>query len=368
MIKQVVSQSNKRGFVFIVGCPRSGTFLLTTMLNASISVAIPVETHFVPLFKRYLFLFGDLSKHSRRKRLLECIFDFLEIWTPRGSPERNLDAQRKFTLLVVRDRAQKILDESRSYTDIVNNLFREYATIHHAQICGDKSALYYPVSPSVLKQIIPDAYIIHLVRDGRDVCLSWMKGGWFGPKAVAEAARLWRDHVRSNREWVQKNRERSTIEVSYEDMLLNPDDVVDKVCVIMNTQSNGLSNWNKTEYAEVLSSQNTHEMLAQDINPANMMKWKTQMPATDCFLFEYIAGAELRRYGYELISSVPSFWRRVYYCIIIFASRLRAIFSTVYIRLCVKDFLPVIALFCYGLGIPLVKIVNGRRSRGTEGV
>ena len=38
--------------VFVVGCPRSGTTLLRLMLNAHPRLAIPPESHFIPLVAR----------------------------------------------------------------------------------------------------------------------------------------------------------------------------------------------------------------------------------------------------------------------------------------------------------------------------
>ena len=50
--------------VFIVGCPRSGTYLLLKLISVNLDFASPIETHFIPYFRRYCFLYGNLEKKT----------------------------------------------------------------------------------------------------------------------------------------------------------------------------------------------------------------------------------------------------------------------------------------------------------------
>ena len=55
--------------VFVIGCPRSGTTLLTLMLSSHPRLAIPPETRFlVPMWRQRL-KFGDLRDEDNRARL-----------------------------------------------------------------------------------------------------------------------------------------------------------------------------------------------------------------------------------------------------------------------------------------------------------
>ena len=66
-----------RQTVLIVGAPRSGTYLIVSELEKLFSIVTPLETHFIPLFQRYLTLWGDLTKEHNRRALLTDIFLFL---------------------------------------------------------------------------------------------------------------------------------------------------------------------------------------------------------------------------------------------------------------------------------------------------
>ena len=62
---------------------------------------------------------------------------------------------------------------------------------------GDKTPRYVESIPFI-SGLFPDARFVHLVRDGRDVALSYANVP-FGPKTVARAASLWAKRVRKGR-------------------------------------------------------------------------------------------------------------------------------------------------------------------------
>src|SRR5215213_7338836 len=63
--------SRWRAPVFVIGCPRSGTTLLTLMLSSHRRLTIPPETRFlVPVWRKRL-RFGDLTDHANRAKLAD---------------------------------------------------------------------------------------------------------------------------------------------------------------------------------------------------------------------------------------------------------------------------------------------------------
>jgi hypothetical protein len=67
--------------------------------------------------------------------------------------------------------------------------------------------------------VYPDAWILHIVRDGRDVARSLVSQPW-GPRSVAEAATLWARSIRSARAAAPQLPR--YLEVRYEDLLEDP--------------------------------------------------------------------------------------------------------------------------------------------------
>jgi len=352
--------TNKNKMLYIVGSPRSGTYLLSMIFNSRFNIALPVETHFIPLFHRYLFLWGDLNYEDNRRRLLESIYEFLEIWTIRSEKGRDIKKIREFSLLRTKERAEIIIKNSSSYSDIVNNLFYAYAQIKNHTLYGDKSAFFNHIPLETLEQSTPNLKVIHIIRDGRDVCLSWMKT-WFGPLTFVEAAELWVNHVEAKRKWGKK-KPKQYLEIKFEDLIENPSKIYTKISAFLQlplSESTSNSEVNlSSEMASVLSKGGYHSMLSQPLNKNNKDKWKTDMRVKDRIIFEYIAGSTLNSCGFGTIQQNFIWIQKLQLFFIIKTSKIKSFFSLRHWKIRLKNILPIAIWSSSLFGIQLSKILN----------
>ncbi len=295
----MIDNRHDEDFLFIVGCPRSGTYLLSMIINHHFSVAVPTETHFIPLFQRFLRLWGDLSKRANRRRLVGDILEFLEIWAHVEATGRDYERELAFSLLAARDRAGQIVDNSGTYRDIVCGLFGAYAALRGKRLCGDKSAFAAPVPLETLDKCVHRAKVIHIVRDGRDVSRSW-RNLWCGLDTVAGTARLWARHVAAKRQWGQAHRDRY-LEVRYEDLLDDPKGTIGRIGEFLHLPvENAETSFAQSEFAQALGSGRTHPMVSKPLDPGNKYKYRDEMSPADQQLFVSIAGDVLADCGYDL--------------------------------------------------------------------
>lgn len=337
--------------IIIVGAPRSGTYWVVDLLQTRFGIQFPSETHFIPLFSRYLWLWGDLSKASNRRRLLLNIYEFLQIWTTRSSSSTEYRQQiRQLSLLVTLDegRADDIINNSNNYSSLVESLFHQFADIHGADASGDKSAHFQVLDPDKTLGYFPDAVMLNVIRDGRDVALSWMKQ-WFGPATVADAAQKWRDHVEVNRAWGHKHPSRY-FEVRYEDL------AADKETEIRRLES-FLGRLAKAEgehapdsaLAKALAETTSHSRIMDIVASENISKWKSEMTAPDILCFEEVAASTLIKTGYEASSpQAPA------------SHRLTGRFSSHALRVAAKTALPLVLGLCSRMGFPALRLINRR--------
>lgn len=288
--------------VIMVGAPRSGTYWVVDLLQTRFGVHFPSETHFVPLYARHLGLWGDLSRAGNRRRLLESIYEFLQIWTARSSSSREYLAQiRRLSLLITLDQgcAEAIVAESGDYPSLVEALYRHFVRIHGADSSGDKSAHYRVQDPDSVFGFFPDAKMLHVIRDGRDVAMSWVEQ-WFGPASIRDAARLWRDHVQVNREWGRNNPSRY-LEIRYEDLATNIAGEIEKLEAFLGKSARPHDpDKSRSDLARALANTESHAAML-DINAAdNIAKWRDRMPESDVKRFEETAGQALAECGYEV--------------------------------------------------------------------
>jgi hypothetical protein len=338
----------------MVGAPRSGTYWVVDLLQSRFQIQFPSETHFIPLFSRYLWLWGDLSWGVNRRRLLLNIYEFLQIWTVRSSSSDEYRLQiRQLSLLATLDagRAQAIVNESHDYPTLVSALFRHFAELHGVDASGDKSAHYLVTDPDVTFGLFPEALMLHVIRDGRDVALSWMRQ-WFGPTSLRNAARLWRDHVEVNRAWGRRNAARY-LEIRYEDLAADKEAQIRKLEAFLEiTAVAATSGAGQSALAQALSKTESHSAMLDIVASENVAKWRSEMSAPDVACFEQIAGGTLSACGYPLSGAGGAGARH---------PNLR--FSTHKLRLFAKSVLPLVLGLSARLGISMLGLINRRFPR-----
>src|SRR5215472_1433593 len=169
-------------YVFIVGCARSGTTLLERMVDAHPEIAITHQWHTIPrVFEKRKGLTAEGLVTP------ELISHLLELpWFTRMG--------------ISREGLLKLMGNGQSvhYSDFVTGIFELYGKAQGKALVGDKTPNYVR-KMRMLHALWPRARFVHLIRDGRDVCLSvanWPGAGPGGGK-LAGAGVVLRDPLRT---------------------------------------------------------------------------------------------------------------------------------------------------------------------------
>lgn len=200
---------NKLPMPFIVGVGRSGTTLLRLMLDAHPELSIPPETQFLPTLI-------EQSPNSIEQFLL--IVQASHTW-------------QDFDISVeqFKQRLMMAMPNTFDLSTAVVAFYQYYAQLQGKVRFGDKSPPYVQHMPSI-QALLPQAKFIHLIRDGRDVALSY-QNKWFGPgDDIEKAAVFWRDRIVNARKAESVLHKQSYIEVHYESLVLQPEQTLRKIC------------------------------------------------------------------------------------------------------------------------------------------
>lgn len=164
---------------FIFGCGRSGTSLLSRMLNEHPRLAVPNESHLFDTFGPLRRWYGDLREVENRARLAADMLPAVAArrWSPPLRSDQVLAAVRACD--PVRD---------GHLGGVVDAVLRSWAQSQGKSRWGEKTPGHLFSWPEI-SGWLPHAQAIHIIRDGRDVALSWIRAP-FGPKTVHSAARL----------------------------------------------------------------------------------------------------------------------------------------------------------------------------------
>jgi hypothetical protein len=111
--------------------------------------------------------------------------------------------------------------EESSLGGIFNATMRAWITMTGKERWGEKTPhhLFYWRQ---ISEFFPEAKIIHLVRDGRDVALSYVSAR-FGPTTVYGAAQSWRRYLAEIDRVKKTSRPDLICEIRYEDLIADPE-------------------------------------------------------------------------------------------------------------------------------------------------
>jgi hypothetical protein len=269
---------------FIVGSARSGTTLLRLMLNAHPDVAVPPESRFIT----------ELWQNA----------DEVDV----GSFLEALAAHDRFTaweLPVERVKAEIGERTRMPYADAIDAVYRAYARARGKSRWGDKTPRYVESIP-FLGELFPEARFIHLVRDGRNVALSYADVP-FGPKTVAKAAELWARRVS---EGIRAGRSLAPgryIEMRYEDLVEDIEGRTKELSDFLELPfDEGMLDYTERSRSDVLPRAAKYNPNVTEKPIAQTRSWETDMPPRHVAVFEAVAGPVLVELGYGLRHEAPT--------------------------------------------------------------
>ncbi|MBI5742120.1 MAG: sulfotransferase [Nitrospirae bacterium] len=251
--------------LFILGCERSGTTLLASLLQCS-SYGELVETHFITKYYKHLDNYGNLRDKNNLTKLLKDILKTRSVM--------------QWKIRIDLDRFYEELEEF-SYREIVHNLCMKMARKNGNRLWGDKTP-HFTLDVDILYEIFPNSKYIFIVRDGRDVALSLLNEPW-GEHNIFTCAERWNKYNRSNQILEQLNNQKQLFFLRYEDLLDNAEKIL-----------RDLYKFIDEEFHEKEMNK-----LIKGIRKGNYNKWKSTMSERQIKVFENTAADTLKRFGYE---------------------------------------------------------------------
>lgn len=275
-------------YAFVVGAPRSGTRLLGRLVDAHPDVAVIHEARFVPGWFRHRR--GLTPDGLVTPELVEKLARFERF--------EQLEVQVEQLHQVVAGR------EEMPYSAFVTELFNLHGKALGKRLVADKSPRYVRNLPT-LHELWPDAKFVHLVRDGRDVCLSvlsWKKvtergelvanlPTWEHDRTITVAL-WWERLVRLGREDGAPLGPALYHELRYEALVTDPSAECEALCEFLGVPYYEVM----LHYHESPDARGSRH--ASRPPTPGLRKWRAQMAPQQLERFEAAAGELLDELGY----------------------------------------------------------------------
>ncbi len=286
---------------FIVGVGRSGTTLLRMMLDAHPQLAIPPETHFVPR----LIGTAEAWRVTPERLADAAVHDSHRRWGDFGiSEEEYLERLRAIPKL--------------NQADPVRAFYQLYAEKSGKPRWGDKTPGYLTRMRRI-NRTLPESRFIHVIRDGRDVALSWNRRleqrDGKEPVPVERLAQRWRRQITGARK--DSVALGGYLEIHYEELVQNTEPTLRRVCEFIELPwDDGLLSYHEragerlqemardmpeTEGRPARPGEErlrAHALTAEPPKRERVQVWKQEMDEAERESFERVAGDLLRELGY----------------------------------------------------------------------
>jgi hypothetical protein len=267
------------------------------MVNAHPKIAItPEESHWIPrLYHKRKLAPGGLVTQELISRLLSI--------------------PRFVAWGIKREELLKLAGDGRpvSYSAFVTGIFDLYGKAQSKDLVGDKTPDHVRWLDT-LHALWPEARVVHLIRDGRDVGLSianWPKAHRKNPGTfaiwkddpVSTSALWWELNVRLGRQFGSSLGPQLYYELRYESLVSNPEKESLALCSFLGLPYDSAMvrfHEGKTKAEPGLSAKDAW----LPVTPG-LRDWKSHMPGEDIERFEASAGELLDELGYPRVFPHP---------------------------------------------------------------
>ena len=273
--------------LFITGNYRSGTTLVSRILNAHSKLAITYDSvHFF----RFCY-----------KR-----------WDPIDDPENVRDLLKE-----VHQRIGKRWNMSFQLPEILEQITATgytYANIYHqlmtglmlrnncAERWGEKTNVAWSQIPEFLR-MFPSGKAIMLVRDPRDVLASFKKFTIEPGSRYLDAVFTCIHSMDTAREYIDKKMNRCFV-LKFEELLASPENMVRRICSFLELPFEK-EMLNTTLFEDKTGGRSWRPNTAFDdrmngISTKSQGRWKNNLDETEILLCEFLVGKQMLEFGYEL--------------------------------------------------------------------
>lgn len=281
--------------VFLLASERSGTNMTRAIIGAHPRFAAPTSPHLLMNFRSRMPCYGDLDRDDNFRRLSEDICKVLEHqlgeWVADIEPaEIVADAPTRSFIGVV----DYVYHRELEACDADRMFFKENEAFFHFEY---------------LLRHYPEAKFIYLVRDGRDMVLSYRRSlSHFG--TIEDGAEIWRDEQRTCLSLLADPDLRERIlPVHYEDILAFPEETVRQMCEFIGESFHPDMLEFHRERSNVKAAESVHswDNISSPIMRSNYGKYRRGFNEREIEKIESIMYRELRLAGYPLEHTVEKY-------------------------------------------------------------
>ena len=274
--------------IFLFCTERSGSNLLTKLMNAHSEICGPSTKHLLNPTFRNLHRYEPLNE---KKNWNEFLDDLLNLY--------NVDFSSWNSSLTKNELLRSI--DSGSVAELFHYIFDKETKSVNKKNCFIKEIKLYEIVPHI-NFFIPSAKFVYMVRDPRDMALSWKKS-LIHKGGIVEASKQWKIDQQQYLKFFHLEYKKETIKLlRYEDLLSNPKEELSKIFSFLKLNYEPVQ---ESFYKDVKTQENSKKNAAwsnisKGLIQENKAKYKAELSADEIAIIEHICRDEMRFFKYNL--------------------------------------------------------------------
>jgi hypothetical protein len=266
--------------IFIVGCMRSGTSLVSHVLDSHSRITIFYESYLYNYFRSELRYYGDLNKSSNLRRLIANV--------------REAIAAQK-VIPPTADEIEEALP-ARTFPGIFEAVLHLYARSRGKDRAGDKTPDHHLYLQEILRDF-PQSPVVFVMRDPRDTVLSLRKA--FGA-TIEGGARAWNEAFSS-----YAKASGLVHLLRYEHLACAPQQTIEAICAAIGEAFEpGMLRFFE-RVPKHLRDEKKHEKLTRAIDASSVGNFR-QMPTDEIEAIESICAEGMKAMNYAFTTAAKS--------------------------------------------------------------
>lgn len=274
---------------------RGGSNLLLRMLDAHPDYCGPAATHVLRIMLNNRSRYGTFRDDAEWERYVN---DFVAVF------KSNIFHWNSTVSAEVLLRSPHVETRGRSLAALIRELYESEAKVEGKSGVIIKENAAYNFVPYCISSF-PECRYIYLVRDPRDVALSWKMRDWWwacgDASGARHAARVWRkDQQACLSRFFELQESGKVFLLRYEDLLLEPKQKLGALCSYLGIAfSDCMLNFHKTvRAAEDSKKRKVFRNLSKPLMSSNMGKFRTGLTEEETRWIEHTCQREMQLLGY----------------------------------------------------------------------
>ncbi|WP_029896177.1 sulfotransferase family protein [Desulfohalovibrio reitneri] len=283
-------------FNFLIVSERSGSNLFLRIMHANSECLGAAPTHLHRIMHNNRSRYGDLADDAEWRRMVADCAELMRttfIHWESGVDEEDLLRRCR----------------ERNPAEVIRRIYEAEMERYGKSSVLIKENWCYRLVPFLMANY-PDCRFVFMVRDPRDMALSWKRITWWmagkEDRGIRGGAKLWMENQRDSLEVYSALRDTGRIVLlRYEDLLRRPETELRRVCDTLGlAYEPAMLDFHKSDKArgDAEASQ-AFRNLSSPLNPENYGKFATQLDEAEVRWIEHVCAREMEMLGYSPVHS-----------------------------------------------------------------